>query len=142
MLAAFAIVLLAARSRSSDVDPTVTIIALVVLFGGGIIWQVVQSNVKAAEEREIASRRQTREDHLRAKYGRGDVADKIVAGVIWVGESVEQLTDSLGRPEDIDEKVLKTKRKEVWKYGRRGANRYGLRINVEDGAVVGWDEKL
>jgi hypothetical protein len=37
---------------------------------------------------------------------------------------------------------LKTKRKAVWKYAHRGGNRYGLRITVENNAVVGWDERL
>lgn len=47
--------------------------------------------------------------------------------------------DSLGRPLDIDQKVLKTK--EVWKYNQTGKGRYALRITLENGEVVGWDQK-
>ncbi|NNC68303.1 MAG: hypothetical protein HKN83_09745 [Gammaproteobacteria bacterium] len=43
---------------------------------------------------------------------------------------------------DIDQKVLKTKTKEVWKYFPSGRRRYGLRVKQVNGEVVGWDEKL
>jgi hypothetical protein len=36
---------------------------------------------------------------------------------------------------------MKTKRREIWKYGRMGGNRYSLRVTLEQGVVVGWEEK-
>ena len=83
-----------------------------------------------------------RRARIYSKYGRTDIAERILNKQVWVGESAEQLRDSMGDPLDIDEKVLKTKRKEVWKYVRKGVNRYGLKFTVENGFVVGWDEKL
>lgn len=83
-----------------------------------------------------------RRARIYGKYGRTEVAERLIKRTVWVGETAEQLQDSLGVPVDIDEKVLKTKRKETWKYVRRGRNRYGLRITVENGIIVGWDEKL
>ena len=59
----------------------------------------------------------------------------------WQGQTAEQLIDSLGRPEDIDQKILKTKKKEIWKYNHQGGNRYGLRITLDNDHVVGWDQK-
>jgi hypothetical protein len=47
----------------------------------------------------------------------------------------------LGNPLDVDQKVLKTKKKEVWKYQPKGANRYALRVILENGLVVGWEQK-
>lgn len=70
------------------------------------------------------------------------IVDRIMSGSIWVGQNEEMLRESLGAPVDIDQKVMKTRRREVWKYHHRGGNRYGLRITVENGAVSGWDEKL
>jgi hypothetical protein len=61
--------------------------------------------------------------------------------MFWQGQTQEQLLDSLGRPADTDTKVLKTKTKEIWKYNRVGKNRFGLRVTVENGVVVGWDKK-
>lgn len=87
-------------------------------------------------------REEERKNRIYAKYGRGEVADRILSSTIWVGETSEQLLDSIGRPADTDEKVLKTKKKEIWKYYHRGGNRYGLRITIENGVVVGWEEKL
>lgn len=60
---------------------------------------------------------------------------------VWVGETADQLRDSLGEPESVDQKVLKTKIKEVWKYGHQGGNRYKYRVNLDDNIVVGWDAK-
>ena len=59
----------------------------------------------------------------------------------WQGQTEEQLLDSLGKPKDIDQKVLKTKTKEIWKYNETGKNRYALKITLENGKVVGWDQK-
>jgi hypothetical protein len=42
---------------------------------------------------------------------------------------------------DIDETVLKKNSRQTWKYGQTGVNRFALRINVENGVVVGWAEK-
>lgn len=102
------------------------------------------ASANAAEElkRQAAQAEVERKERVYRKYGHGDVAEKILNRTIWVSETAEQLRDSLGSPADIDEKVLKTKRKEIWKYFQTGANRFGLRITLENGLVVGWDEKM
>jgi hypothetical protein len=56
-------------------------------------------------------------------------------------QTPEQLIDSIGRPVDIDRKIMKTKTKEVWKYNQTGRGRFALRIILEDGVVIGWDKK-
>jgi len=76
------------------------------------------------------------------KYQDEETVIKIMNGQIWKGMSLVQLFDSLGQPDDIDEKVLKTKRKQIWKYHHSGGNRYKLKITLDDDIVVGWDEKL
>jgi len=88
-----------------------------------------------------AAEKKRREDIYR-KYGHTELAEAIIAKKVWQGQTTEQLEDSLGNPADTDEKVLKTKTKVIWKYHHKGGNRYGLRITVENGEVVGWDEKL
>lgn len=100
------------------------------------IWyRVAKANAK---KKAIEARRTA----LLAKYGDEQVVERIMNRVLWQGESREQLNDSLGAPVDTDEKVLKKCRREVWKYYQTGVNRFGLRITLEDGVVVGWDEKL
>lgn len=86
--------------------------------------------------------RAARAHAIYAKYGQTETAERIIKRQVWVGQSTEQLRDSLGSPVDVDEKVLKTKTKHVWKYVHRGGNRFGLRITLENGFVVGWDERL
>jgi len=87
------------------------------------------------------SQRQKRLSFLRAKYHDEELVQKIDQSYFWAGQTQEQLLDSLGQPVDIDQKLLKTKTKEIWKYNHRGSNRYGLRITLEDGIVVEWDKK-
>jgi len=59
----------------------------------------------------------------------------------WQGQTSDQLLESLGSPKDVDKKLLATRKREVWKYNRRGVNRYGLRITLDNDIVAGWDQK-
>jgi hypothetical protein len=79
--------------------------------------------------------------YLRNKYQNEDLVSQILNGRFWQGQTSEQLIDSIGQPVGIDEKHLKTKHKQIWKYNRRGQNRFGLRITLENGIVIGWDQK-
>lgn len=87
------------------------------------------------------NKKQKRLAYLRDKYKNESIVQKIYNGNFWVGQTTQQLTDSLGDPEGIDNKLLKTKVKEVWKYNRKGVNRFALKINIENGRVIGWDQK-
>ena len=86
-------------------------------------------------------RQKWKRERLMAKYGDEALVEKLMNGMYWQGQTEGQLLDSLGRPLDIDQKVLKTKTKEVWKYEETGKNRYALKIILEHGEVVGWDQK-
>lgn len=91
--------------------------------------------------RAIRSRREERRRGLIDKYGDESIVERIVSRTIWHGETAEQLTDSLGKPRDVDEKVMRTKRLETWKYGRDLRNRYRLRVMLDNGAVVAWEQR-
>ena len=80
-----------------------------------------------------------RRKHLIEKYGDAEIARRMMKGLIWQGETREQLLESLGKPADTDEKVLKTKTKEIWKYRRTARNRFGLKVTLDDGIVVAWE---
>mgnify|MGYP006910072442 FL=1 len=103
-----------------------------------VAWQTAQV---AAQQAALhwEQQQQARWEHLCAKYGPDD------ARLIWEhglrkGCSVEVLVEAHGQPHAIDEKVLKTKTKLTYKYRPMGANRYGLRVLVENGRVVGWND--
>jgi hypothetical protein len=81
-----------------------------------------------------------RRRHLIERYGDPEIARQIMKCVLWKGETQEQLLESLGRPADIDQKVLKTKTKEVWKYRPTARNRFGLKVTLDDGIVTGWEQ--
>ena len=78
---------------------------------------------------------------LMMKYKNDALVESLMQELFWRGQTADQLRDSLGEPLDIDQKVLKTKLKEVWKYQELGKNRYALKITLDDGVVVGWDQK-
>jgi hypothetical protein len=108
-------------------DPTLiitAIVAVLVFIVAGAVWGYRQ-----------------RRKHLTEKYGDEEIARRMMKGVIWQGETREQLLESLGKPQDIDEKVMKTKAKEIWKYRRTARNRFGLKITLDDGVVVAWEKK-
>ena len=82
-----------------------------------------------------------RREALMLKYGDEEIVEGIMRRAFWQGQTQEQLVDSLGNPVDIDNKVYKTKTKKTFKYNQTGKNRYGLKILLEDGLVVGWEKK-
>lgn len=85
--------------------------------------------------------RQRRRAALLARYGDAEIVERILRRMFWTGQTSDQLLESLGRPADIDQKVLKTKVKELWKYFPTGRNRFGSRITLDDHVVTGWDQK-
>lgn len=87
------------------------------------------------------AQKKKRREQLMAKYQDSTIVNDLMTSSFWQGQTSEQLIDSLGQPVDIDAKVLKTKKKEVWKYSHQGGNRYGLRITLDNDVVVGWDQK-
>jgi hypothetical protein len=103
-------------------------VALVIICVGGIaLWKVVQ--------------RQRRLEYLREKYGDEEIVQRIMRHRFWQGQTAEQLRDSVGNPVRVDNKVMATRTREVWKYNPTGQNRYGLRVTLDDGIVIGWDQK-
>lgn len=78
---------------------------------------------------------------LMAKYGDAEAVGKIMRHVIWQGMTAGQVTDALGEPELKEQKVMKTKTVETWKYGQKTRTRFKWRITIEDGVVTGWEEK-
>lgn len=86
-------------------------------------------------------RTRQRQRELMTKYHDAVIVEKIMEHNVWLGQTAEQLRDALQSPIVIDNHQLKTKRREVWKYHRRGVNRYGLRITLDNDVVVSWDQK-
>ena len=88
-----------------------------------------------------ANKKKRRIEYLTKKYGDATVVEYIYNRRYWQGQTSEQLIDSLGNPHGVDRKLLKTIKREIWKYNPRGTNRYGLRITLDDDVVMTWDHK-
>lgn len=90
---------------------------------------------RKAEEVEL------RTAYLAEKYKDDGIVEAILRQKIWEGMTAAQLFDSAGDPEAVDQKFMKTKSREVWKYDHQGGNRYLLRVTLDNGVVVGWNSK-
>ena len=75
------------------------------------------------------------------KYRDAKVVDDIMEGKIWQGMSHDQLIDSWGRPVDTSQKVQRNRVTLICKYGQTGKNRFNSRVTLENGEVIGWDQK-
>lgn len=117
-----------------------------VLIGGAVVLVIgyawFQAARASAKEQARLAEIEERRQQLLAKYGDDQIVARIMGREVWQGQSDEQLRDALGTPVDTDEKVMKKHRREVWKYHQTGVNRFGLRVTLEDGIVVGWDQKM
>jgi uncharacterized protein YecT (DUF1311 family) len=120
---------------NEQLDAFALVLVVVAIIITGIITLIWYSR-KSEREKLIARR-----EHLIAKYGDPGIADKIMQHLIWQGMSEEQLIDSWGNPADKAQRVYKTRVTETFKYNRTGRNRFGNRVVVENGVVVGWDQK-
>ena len=107
--------------------------------------EIRAATVKKEEDRsraEVRQQRGLRRGELLAKYaGDQNLVERIVLGSYWDGQTAAQLKDALGNPADIDARILRSKRQEVWKYHPIGGNRYALWITLESDRVVGWEER-
>jgi hypothetical protein len=86
-----------------------------------------------------AAAKKRRIEFLMNKYGNETIVAHIMHHRFWHGQTAEQLMDSLGNPYTKDDKLLKTRKLEVWKYNRTGVNRCALRITLDNDVVTGWE---
>ena len=78
---------------------------------------------------------------LMAKYNDQHAVDMIMSKRIWEGMTEAQLIEAWGRPAEVDERVLKTKIAHVYKYNRSGKASFRDKVKLDDGVVIGWEQK-
>lgn len=97
----------------------------------------LEEALKEAELRREAAWKARRLAEADPSWG-SEVAERLVAKELWVGETEEQVIFSFGKPAAVEESVLKTKTKRVFKYHPQPRG-FGLKIRFDNGKVVGWD---
>jgi hypothetical protein len=127
VLLVFAAIFAGIKSATDAVGPFIPLISLVAVIGAFVWYRSDQRKKRVAR--------------LRNKYRDEAIVERIVQRCFWKGQTAEQLVDSLGTPAGVDTKVFNNKSRAVWKYDRRGINRFGLRVTLDDSIVVGWDQK-
>jgi type II secretory pathway pseudopilin PulG len=117
----------------------VTLAILVVWFG---YFNPKGKRERLAEEaRQLAEENRRRRQELMSKYQDEEVVERIMTRRVWTGQTAGMLMDALGPPEAVDVKLLKTKKKEIWKYAHQGGKRYGIRITLDNDKIVKADVK-
>lgn len=84
---------------------------------------------------------------LMNKYNDKTLVDKLLNKMIWQGQTVEQLIDSIGHPARIEQEDLKTNMRESWKYEPAISGRISwsstsspnFTVTIENGKVLCWD---
>lgn len=128
------IVLLLMLGLKERVGDTMFIVIMIAAVAVGIYLSILYNKAK---KRRMAERIA----ELLNKYGDREIVDRIIDKNYWQGQTTEMLIDSLGSPSAVEEEILKTKKKEIWKYFPEGSNHFKLRVTLENDVVVGWKRR-
>jgi hypothetical protein len=78
-----------------------------------------------------------RASRLRAKYLDPELAQRLIAGEIWEGQTPEELEDAVGKPVSVNHVKRAGVEREVWNY-LPYEGRYRMRVTLDDGLVASW----
>jgi len=111
-----------------------------VVLGAAVVILLFILSSRAKRER-LAREREVRQNMLLAKYGDTQIVNDILNGSIRQGMTMDMVLEAWGKPAAIDHKVYRTKTKDVLKYGPGPRRSFASRVTVEDGIVVGWEQR-
>lgn len=114
------------------------IVALIIIVTISTIV-IVRGNRRNQRERALAAHLAAQHRaNLVARFGEF-AADQMARHEVYMGWTMEMVSESLGPPVDVDEQIMKTKARHTFKYMQTGARSFALRVMFEDGVVVGWE---
>ena len=132
------------RSKAEDAAEQ-TISPLWYVFGVGVVYALFKWLYPIWRCERLRKRleelRTARRAILLEKYGDQDIVNRIMEEEVWQGMSREQLIDSRGLPADIDTDVNAKRTRQIYKYDQSGADRFRRRVTLDDGVVVGFQER-
>jgi hypothetical protein len=102
-----------------------------------VVCLVIGGIIAAVRRSEDAGREEGRLTMVSLKYS-GETASLISKKMFWQGQTADQLMDSLGPPDAVESVLMATRKREIWKYGNDGANRYRTRITLDNDVVTKW----
>jgi hypothetical protein len=109
----------------------------------GVVAALIAIGVisRRGKAKRLAEERRQRREALFSKYGNDQVVQDIIDGVVRQGMTLGMVLDSWGNPAAVDEKVYRTKTKQILKYHPGPRRTFASRVTVEDGIVVGWVQR-
>lgn len=125
-------------------DPSGTqlrlVLSAVALAGAAVGYFVLRRKLTERAARREAADAAAYRQQLVARFGE-DGASSILGGRLWIGAPIAAVHELLGAPADTDEKVSARVTRHTLKYAPQGGDAYGLRVQVDDGKVAGWEDK-
>ena len=105
-----------------------------VLIVAFIVWLIYRAIETDKENKK------KRKDELIAKYGE-DEANRMLNGEIWMGMTAEQVLETIGKPDMVDQKQMAKCSREVLKWRESGKRRIAYQITCDDGIVTGISDR-
>jgi len=103
-----------------------------------VIWHLSK---ESAEQSRKDEEERLRQEMIEQAYANSPYKLDILNGSIRQGMTANMVVAAWGPPAAIDRKVLKTKTKEVLKYGPGPGRSFANKVMIEDGIVVGWEQR-
>lgn len=94
----------------------------------------------AARNRKVEEER-LRRDMIEQAYANSPYKLDILNGSIRQGMTANMVVAAWGPPAAIERKVLKTKTREILKYGPGPGRSFANKVTIENGIVVGWEQR-
>jgi hypothetical protein len=113
------------------------IIVFLILMVIAVVWHLSSGN---AEREKKAEEDRLRREMIERVYALSPYKLDILNGTIRQGMTANMVIAAWGQPAAVDRKVLKTKTKEILKYGPGPGRSFANKVIVEDGIVVGWEQ--
>lgn len=114
------------------------IVIFLVLAIISVIWHLSKGS---AEQSRKAEAERLRREMIEQAYANSPYKLDILNGSIRQGMTANMVVSAWGPPAAIDRKVLKTKTKEILKYGPGPGRSFANKVTIEDGIVVGWEQR-
>lgn len=117
------------------------IAGIVILLVLVVVFVAVLSFKDSAARNRKAEAERLRREAIDRDYAGSPFRQDILDGSIRQGMTIDMVVAAWGPPAAVDRKVLKTKTKAVLKYGPGPGRSFANKVTIEDGIVVGWEQR-
>lgn len=104
-------------------------------------WTTKKYQRRERQYLQLCNQLMTHLQYVANKYQSEQIAIKIVTKNVWIGETKEQLLESLGEPIKVTERVKKNSIVESYYYNQINGRSFAFVIRIENDRVIEWITK-